>query len=156
MHSLDSCRIEKAYRHFGHDISSEDNAIEAGLGFAVKTQKSKSKFGDFIGKQAIEKKKQEGVEKRLMQFVLNDPQPLLLHNEPIIRDDEIVGYLSSGNYGHFLGASVGMGYVLCNTKGESKELQLESEYMIDIAGKRFGAKAFLNPAYDPSNVKIKS
>ena len=156
LHSLDSCRIEKAYRHFGHDISSEDNAIEAGLGFAVKTQKSKSKFGDFIGKQAIEKKKQEGVEKRLMQFVLNDPQPLLLHNEPIIRDDEIVGYLSSGNYGHFLGASVGMGYVLCNTKGESKELQLESEYMIDIAGKRFGAKAFLNPAYDPSNVKIKS
>ena len=44
LHSLDSCRIEKAYRHYGHDISTEDNIIEAGLGFAVKTQKPKSKF----------------------------------------------------------------------------------------------------------------
>ena len=70
LHSLDSCRIEKAYRHYGHDISSEDNIIEAGLGFAVKTHKPKSKFGDFIGKNAVEIKKQEGVQKRMMQLSL--------------------------------------------------------------------------------------
>ena len=78
LHSLDSCRIEKAYKHYGHDISSEDNIIEAGLGFAVKTHKPKSKFGDFIGKNAVEIKKQEGVQKRMMQFVLENPEPLLL------------------------------------------------------------------------------
>ena len=63
LHSLDSCRIEKAYRHYGHDISSEDNIVEAGLGFAVKTQKSKGKFGDFIGKNSVEIKKQKVLKK---------------------------------------------------------------------------------------------
>jgi len=156
LHSLDSCRIEKAYRHYGHDISTEDNIIEAGLGFAVKTQKPKSKFGDFIGKNAVEIKKQEGVEKRLMQFVLNDPEPLLYHNEPIIKDDSIVGYLTSGNFGHHLGSSVGMGYVTCKQKGESPEEHLKGNYMIDVAGKRYSATAYLKPAYDPlsNNVKI--
>ena len=156
LHSLDSCRIEKAYRHYGHDISTEDNIIEAGLGFAVKTQKPKSKFGDFIGKNAVEIKKQEGVEKRLMQFVLNDPEPLLYHNEPIIKDDRIVGYLTSGNFGHHLGSSVGMGYVDCKQKGESPEEHLKGNYMIDVAGKRYSATAYLKPAYDPlsNNVKI--
>ena len=156
LHSLDSCRIEKAYRHYGHDISTEDNIIEAGLGFAVKTQKPKSKFGDCIGKNAVEIKKQDGVEKRLMQFVLNDPEPLLYHNEPIIKDDRIVGYLTSGNFGHHLGSSVGMGYVTCKQKGESPEEHLKGNYMIDVAGKRYSATAYLKPAYDPlsNNVKI--
>ena len=156
LHSLDSCRIEKAYRHYGHDISTEDNIIEAGLGFAVKTQKPKSKFGDFIGKNAVEIKKQEGVEKRLMQFVLNDPDPLLYHNVPIIKDDRIVGYLTSGNFGHHLGSSVGMGYVTCKQKGESPEEHLKGNYMIDVAGKRYSATAYLKPAYDPlsNNVRV--
>ncbi len=152
---MDSCRIEKAFRHFGHDISTEDNALEAGLGFAVKTQKPRSKFGDFMGKYAIEKTKQEGFEKRLFQFILDDPEPLLYHNEPIIRDGKISGYLTSGNYGHFLGSSVGMGYVKCNKKGESLEEQLNSEYMIDVAGKRILAKACFKPAYDPKAEKMK-
>ena len=155
LHSLDSCRIEKAYRHYGHDISSEDNIIEAGLGFAVKTHKSKGKFGDFIGKSAVEIKKQEGVERRMMQFVLKDTQPLLFHNEPIIKDDKIVGYLTSGNFGHHLGSSVGMGYVECSEKGESAEHQLKGNYMIDVAGKRYQASPFLKPAYDPINNNIK-
>src|SRR5205085_2355446 len=55
LHTLDSCRIEKAFRHFGHDITDEDNVLEAGLGFAVKTAK-----GDFIGRDAVLKKKEAG------------------------------------------------------------------------------------------------
>ncbi|MCG6857469.1 MAG: FAD-dependent oxidoreductase, partial [Salaquimonas sp.] len=52
LHALDSCRIEKAFRHFGHDITDEDHVLEAGLGFAVKTKK-----GDFIGRNAVLRKK---------------------------------------------------------------------------------------------------
>lgn len=52
LHTLDSCRIEKAFRHFGHDITDEDNVLEAGLGFAVKTAK-----GDFIGRDAVLEKR---------------------------------------------------------------------------------------------------
>ncbi|MHA1127839.1 MAG: GcvT family protein, partial [Alphaproteobacteria bacterium] len=104
LHVLDSCRIEKAYRHFGHDITDEDHVLEAGLGFAVKTDK-----GEFIGRDAVLAKREAGLEKRLMQFLLNDPEPLLYHNEPILRDGQIVGHLSSGNYGHYLGAAIGLG-----------------------------------------------
>jgi len=148
LHVLDSCRIEKAYRHFGHDITDEDHVIEAGLGFAVKTDKS-----DFIGRDAVLEKRKNGLEKRFLQFQLNDPEPLLYHNEPILRDGVIVGHLSSGNYGHYLGAAIGLGYVPC--KGESAEQVLASNYEIEIAGERFSAKASLRPLYDPKSSRVK-
>ncbi len=111
MHALDSCRIEKAFRHFGHDISPEDHVLEAGLGFAVKVNKPKGRFGPFIGRDAVLRKKESGLTKRLLQFQLEDPEPLLFHNEPVLRDGQIVGYLTSGAYGHYLGSAVGLGYV---------------------------------------------
>ena len=114
LHTLDSCRIEKAYRHFGHDITDEDHVLEAGLGFAVKTAK-----GDFIGRDAVLAKKDAGLKRRMVQFKLDDPLPSLFHNEPILRDGKIVGQTTSGNYGHFLGGAIGLGYVPC--KGESAD-----------------------------------
>ncbi len=149
MHMMDSCRIEKAFRHFGHDITSEDHVLEAGLGFAV--DKSKS---DFIGKEAVLKKADTGLERRMMQFLLQDAEALLYHNEPILRDGEIIGHLSSGAYGHYLGAAVGMGYVPC--KGETREALLESDYEIEVAGTRVKAKASFTPLYDPKSEKVKS
>jgi glycine cleavage system aminomethyltransferase T len=56
LHTLDSCRIEKAFRHFGHDITDEDHVLEAGLGFAVRTGK-----GDFIGREAVLRKREAGL-----------------------------------------------------------------------------------------------
>src|SRR3546814_1759934 len=67
LHALDSLRIEKAYRHFGHDIGDEDHVLEAGLGFAVKTEKPASRFGPFIGRDAVLKKRDEGLTRRLVQ-----------------------------------------------------------------------------------------
>ena len=149
MHMMDSCRIEKAYRHFGHDITCEDHVLEAGLGFAVDTAKP-----DFIGKKAVIDKKECGLEKRLVQFQLTDPEPLLYHNEPIMRDGEIVGYISSGNYGHKLGGAIGMGYVPC--KSESPEELLSSKFEIDVAGTICAAKASLKPLYDPLSKRTKA
>ncbi|MGF1444829.1 MAG: FAD-dependent oxidoreductase, partial [Pikeienuella sp.] len=111
LHVLDGCRLEKAFRHWGHDITDEDHILEAGLGFAVKTEKEPSAYGDFLGRAAVLAKRQAGLSRRMLQFQLHDPEPLLFHNEPILRDGEIVGYLSSGNYGHHLGAAIGLGYV---------------------------------------------
>ena len=148
LHVLDSCRIEKAFRHFGHDITDEDHVLEAGLGFAVKTDK-----GDFIGRDAVLKKRDTGLQTRLIQFQLNDPEPLLYHNEPIVRDGEIVGYLSSGNYGHYLGSAVGLGYVPC--EGEKPDEVLSFTYEIEIAGKRFAVKASLKPLYDPKSERTR-
>ncbi|WP_415714638.1 GcvT family protein [Roseibium sp.] len=148
MHMMDSCRIEKGYRHFGHDITCEDHVLEAGLGFAVKTDKP-----DFIGRDAVLRKRENGLEKRLLQFRLKDREPLLYHNEPVLRDGEVVGYLSSGNYGHALGAAVGLGYVPC--KGETPAQMLSSSYEIDVAGTRVAAEASLKPLYDPKSERVK-
>ena len=149
MHMMDSCRIEKGFRHFGHDITCEDHVLEAGLGFAVKTAKP-----DFIGRDAVLRKKEEGLAARMVQFRLTDPEPLLYHNEPVIRDGEIVGYLSSGNYGHHLGGAMGMGYVPC--KGESPDQVLASAYEIDVAGTRVTAEVSLRPMYDPKGERAKA
>ncbi|MCA0058100.1 FAD-dependent oxidoreductase [Mesorhizobium sp. B2-4-2] len=149
LHALDSCRIEKAFRHFGHDITDEDNVLEAGLGFAVKTAK-----GDFIGRDAVLKKKEAGLSRRLVQFRLKDPQPLLFHNEAILRDGKIVGPITSGNYGHHLGGAIGLGYVPC--QGETEADVLASSYEIEIAGERFAAEASLKPMYDPKSERVKT
>ncbi len=149
MHMMDSCRIEKAFRHFGHDITSEDHVLEAGLGFAVKTAKP-----SFVGREAVLRKKEQGLKRRLLQFLLSDPEPLLYHNEPILRDGEIVGHLTSGAYGHTLGAAVGMGYVPC--AGESPDSLVSSTYEIDVAGTRVPATVSLRPLYDPSSERVRA
>jgi 4-methylaminobutanoate oxidase (formaldehyde-forming) len=148
MHMMDTCRMEKGFRHFGHDITSEDHVLEAGLGFAVKTSKP-----DFIGREAVLEKKEAGLNMRLVQFMLTESEPLLYHNEPVLRDGEIVGYLSSGAYGHHLGAAMGLGYVPC--KGESAADVLASIYEIDIMGTRVRAHASLKPMYDPASERVK-
>jgi Glycine cleavage system T protein (aminomethyltransferase) len=149
LHALDSCRIEKAFRHFGHDITDEDHVLEAGLGFAVKTAKP-----DFIGRDAVLRKREAGLSRRLLQFRLRDPEPLLFHNEAIVRDGAIVGTITSGNYGHQLGGAIGLGYVAC--AGESEAELLASTYEIEIAGERFPADASLKPMYDPKAERVRA
>ena len=149
MHMMDCARSEKAFRHFGHDITCEDHVLEAGLGFAVATSKP-----EFIGREAVLAKKEAGLEKRLVQFRLTDPEPLLYHNEPVLRDGEIVGYLSSGAYGHHLGGAIGMGYVPC--AGETAADVLASRYEIDVAGTRVAAEASLKPMYDPTSERVRA
>ncbi len=149
MHMMDCARSEKAFRHFGHDITCEDHVLEAGLGFAVATGKP-----DFIGRDAVLRKKDEGLAKRLVQFRLTDPEPLLYHNEPVLRDGQIVGYLSSGAYGHHLGGAIGMGYV--PSAGESADQLLASTYEIDVAGTRVRAEASLKPLYDPKSERVRA
>ncbi|GAA6161693.1 FAD-dependent oxidoreductase [Ruegeria sp. HU-ET01832] len=149
MHMMDSCRIEKGFRHFGHDITCEDHVVDAGLGFAVKTDKG----SDFIGREAVIARKESGPQSRLVQFKLTDSEPLLFHNEPILRDGEYVGYLSSGNYGHTLGAAIGLGYVPC--AGEKAADVLASSYEIDVCGVKVKAEASLKPMYDPKSERVK-
>ena len=149
MHAMDSARIEKAFRHFGHDITCEDHVLEAGLGFAVKTDKPA-----FIGREAVLRKREEGLTKRLVQFRLSEPDAMLYHNEPILRDGRIVGHLTSGAYGHHLGGAIGLGYVPC--KGESPAEMLGGAYQIDVAGRKVAADASLKPMYDPTGARTKA
>ena len=146
-HALDSLRIEKAYRHWGHDITDEDTPLEAGLNFAVKFDKP----GGFIGREALLKDRAAGPAKRLLQFKLLDPGPLLYHNEPIWRDDALVGHVTSGAYGHTLGGAIGLGYVDTARAPDPDE----GGFCIEVAGRRIPAEVSSIPMYDPRNKRIR-
>ena len=151
LHAMDSARIEKAYRHFGHDITDGDHVLEAGLGFAVHTGKQ-----GFIGRDAVLRSQEAGLARRLLQFRLSDPQPLLFHGETILRDGLIVGHLTSGNYGYTLGSAVGLGYVPCSETGETSNSMLASAYAIEVAGRAYSAQVSLKPMYDPTSERAKA
>lgn len=108
LQTLNSLRLEKAYRDFGIDLDNTDNPMEVRLGFAVRLDKP----GGFIGRDASVRIKARRVpETRLLQFLLNEPQPLLYGNELICPGESEVGYLQVGGHGHTLGGAVGIGFV---------------------------------------------
>ncbi len=146
-HALDSLRMEKAYRHWGHDITDEDTPLEAGLGFAVKFDKA----GGFIGREALLRQEQTGVKRKLLQFRLLDPEPLLYHDEPVWQGDTLVGHITSGAFGHTLGGAVGLGYVDLEKAPEAEA----GDFSIEVAGEHYPAEASAKPMYDPDNRRIR-
>jgi glycine cleavage system aminomethyltransferase T/glycine/D-amino acid oxidase-like deaminating enzyme len=150
--ALNSLRIEKAYREYGHDMDNMDTPLEAGLGFTVKFDKP----GGFIGRDALLRHRESGPLKyRMVQFLLEDPEPLLYGNEIIYRNGKIVGYLQTGSYGFTLGGAMGMGFVE-NESGATVDFINSGTYEIDIAGEHFPARASLTPMYDPKGIRIRS
>jgi glycine cleavage system T protein len=151
-HALNSLRMEKGYRHWGHDITPDTTPLEAGLGFVVASDK-----GDgFIGKEALVRQREAGLRTRLVQFALDDSDALLYHNEPIWRDGIIVGETTSGMFGHTLGQSLGMGYVT-NRDGIADAAYINAgRYEIEVAGQRIPAAASLQPLYDPKSTRVKA
>ena len=151
LHALNSLRIEKAYRHWGHDIGPDDNPFHAGLGFAVDLDKP----GGFRGRDALLRAVETPLRRRLVQFLLQDPTFMLYHEEPIWRDGVRIGRTTSGMYGHTLGGCVGLGYVECDEVID-RAFVSEGNWEIEIAGKRVSATASLSPMYDPRSERIKT
>ncbi len=151
-HALNSLRMEKAYRSWGHDISGGDTPLEAGLGFAVAWDKP----GGFTGQEALLAQKESGVNRRLVQFALDDPGPMLLHDEPIYRDGLLVGRVTSTAYGQTLGRAVALGYVTAPEPGLPRSWYETGRYEIEQACERYTARASLQPMYDPKSERPKS
>jgi 4-methylaminobutanoate oxidase (formaldehyde-forming) len=150
--ALNTLRIEKAYRDYGYDMDNTDTPLEVGLGFAVDFDKPDG----FIGRDALLRHKESGILKsRLVQFLLEDPQPLLYGSEPIFRDGEVVGFLASAGYGHTLGGAVGLGPVE-NEEGVTTDFVKSGSYEIEVVGVRYPARASLRPLYDPKGERIRS
>jgi len=149
--ALTSLRLEKAYRDYGGDIDNTDDPLEVGLGFFVDFEKP----GGFIGREALLRIKEEGFKYRMVQFLLDDPEPLLHGGEVIYRNGKIVGHLMAGAYGHTLGAAVGVGPVENDGQIVSVDYVKSGTYELDIAGVRYPAKASLRPMYDPKLERVR-
>jgi 4-methylaminobutanoate oxidase (formaldehyde-forming) len=152
-HAMDTLRMEKAYRSWGHDIGETDTSLEAGLGFTHAFDKP----GGFIGREAALRQRESGLRRRLVVFALEDPAPLLTHNEPIWRDGVLCGWITSGAYGHTVGRSIGMGYVARPEGGVVTPEWVESgRYELEIANVRVPARASLRAFYDPASERIRA
>jgi 4-methylaminobutanoate oxidase (formaldehyde-forming) len=148
-HALNSLRMEKAYRHWGHDITDEDTPFEAGLGFAVAFDNR-----DFIGREALLRASGAMPRRRLVQFAVNDPAAMLYHNEPVWRDGHLAGRITSGMYGHTVGRALGMGYVEAE-QGVTNEFVASGRFEIEIACRRVPAVGSLQASYDPTHARVR-
>jgi len=149
--NLNCLRLEKAYREYGFDLDNSENPIEAGLGFVVQLDKEDG----FIGRDALAAIQDRGTPTRcLLQFLLEDPEPLLHDSELIYMNDKYVGYIGGGAYGFTLGAAVGLGYVEHDAP-VTADIVKEAKWEIEISGVRYPAKASLSPMYDPKMEKIR-
>ena len=149
-HAMDSLRIEKGYRGWGHDITDQDTPLEAGLSFAVAFDKD----SDFIGREALLRHREGGLKRRLVIFTIDDPEPLLLGDEPIYRDGVLVGRTTCGTFGHTIGRSVGMGYVE-NEDGVDPGFIKAGSYQIEVLAERFHATPSLRAPYDPKSLRVR-
>lgn len=150
--AMNSLRLEKAYRDYGLDIDNTDTPLDVGLGFAVAWDKPEG----FIGRDALLAQRHSGTpRRRLAQFLLEDPEPLLHGGEPILRDGRWLGHIRAGAYGHTLGGAVGLGMVE-DEAGIPVEMIQGCRFEIDIAGSRYPARASLRPLYDPDRLRVRS
>ena len=151
LQALNTLRIEKAYRDYGHDTDNTDTPLEAGLGFVLDFDKPDG----FIGKEALIKQKKSGILKqRFVQFLLEDPEPLLYYGEQIYREGKRVGYVRSGAYGFTLGGAVGLAFVE-NEEGVTADYIKSGKFEIEVNGERYPAKASCDPMYDPEGIRVK-
>ena len=160
-HAAESLRTEKAYRHWGHDIGYADTPLESGLMFASKLKKP----GGFIGSEALEqcvnlaranstRASFMSGERLFLQFLLQEDDYFLYHNEPIYLNDKLVGSITTGSYGHTLGAPVGLGWVEMPEGIDRNEFEIQ-KWQIRVAGNFIDAKVSMQPMYDPRNERIR-
>lgn len=150
MQTLNTLRIEKGYRDYGHDIDCTDTPLEAGLSFLVDFSKP-----DFIGKDVLVRQKAEGsLKKRFVQLLLDDPEPLLYYGEMIYRNGKIVGYVRSGAYGFTVGGAVALS-IIEDEEPITEEYLKSGKFEIEVNNVLYSAKASLRPLYDPKGERVK-
>ena len=143
--AFESLRLEKGYRLWGVDIHPDYNPLEAGLGFAVRFKK-----GDFLGREALLRVKEQGLTRKLCALTFDDPRAVTLGKEPILDGERTLGYVTSAAYGYTVGKSIAYGYlpIACAEEGT----RVEVEYF----GRRYAATVAREPLYDPEGAKLRS
>ncbi len=160
-YTIESMRLEKGYRAFGRELTPEYGPAEAGLLFACKLRGEVP----FLGREAVEKARAEGVRRRLVSVVVGDPareragevrQPMLWGGELVLRDGVPVGQLTSAAWGEAVGQAVGLGY-LRHPAGDviTPEFLRTGRYQVNAGGDLYPATVSLRPPFDPSGARVR-
>ena len=150
-HAMNSLRLEAGMRHWGHDITDEDSPIEAGLGFTIGWDKP----NPWNGRAALEAQRDRPRTKRLIQFRLEHPELLCYHDDPILRDGELVGRTSSGMWSYTQDRCLAMGYLTRpGADGVTQDWLDTGSFEIDIGGERVPASPSIRSFYDPRNRRV--
>ena len=149
MHALDMLRLEKKFLHWGHDITSENNPIEAGLRFAVSLKKN----SNFIGRKSIEQIIKNSPKKKLELFSLKyfkkPGKPLLMHDEPIFLGNKIVGYSTSSNYSFNYNKNIFLAYI-------KAEIDILEKLFIEVEGIKYEIQHEKECLHDPEGKKLRN
>lgn len=156
MFALNACRIEKGFLHFGHDIGEEDTPLEVGLSFAVDWDKP-----EFLGRAALLQQRQSfGLNTAHRTVAIHVPGleaeagPYLIHNEPIWCQGEIVGHVTSGDFGFRLKGVYGLATVH-QKSSVTPEWIRDSVFEVQIAGRFYPAHLSLKGFYDPKGERMR-
>ncbi len=145
-YAINAMRLEKAYRAWSHELSTDDTPLEAGLAFALDWKT------EFLGREALLELKAGPLRKRLVSLVLEDPEPQLWGSEPILQNGEIVGYTTSAATGPTLDRGVALGYV--RHPEDVRAAIREGGFAIRCDGRDHKAVASLKAPYDPGRSKL--
>ena len=150
--ALNALRVEKGFVHWGHDMAYTEAPHQMGLEFVCKPDKPVP----FIGRDAYLERKNTGDGPYLCSVKLSDPEVLLHHNEPVLRDGKVVGYVTVGAYSYVLGSAVGLCFVSLES-GESEKQSIETgKYCVRVEGRDISAEISLKPFYDPQSKRMLS
>ena len=137
-------RLEKGYRLWGTDVTTEHDPYEAGLGFAVKLDKD-----DFVGKEALLRRKEEGPRRKLSCLLLEDPKVVVMGGEPVYAEGRTVGYVTSAAYGYSIGQSIAYAWLPPGLSTEGQKVE------VGYFGERHGATVAEEPLFDPAMKRMR-
>ena len=147
IYALDGCRLEKGFKHWGHDLGPDISPLEAGIGFAVNWKKV-----DFLGRDALIFQKEAGLTRR--QILLEvEGDALLLHDEPVWENNTYIGLTSSGARGPRTGKNLCFANVSI-APGETKAETLARSFEIEVANQKYKATPLTKVPYDATPQKI--
>ena len=148
IHAFDGCRIEKGFKHWGHDLGPDISPLEGGIGFAVNWGK-----GDFLGRTALQTQRENGLTRR--QILLEvEGDALLLHDEPVWEGGKQVGLTSSGARGPRTGKNLCFANVEI-AQGESLAETRARRFEVQVADRRYLATPLVGGPYDPKGLRMK-
>jgi len=152
-YAINALRLDKGYRAFGPELTPDHNPVEAGLRFTCKLASAH----DFVGRAAVERVVADGPRRRLVSFLLEDPEPMLWGGELVLRDGEPAGQVTSAAWSETLGACVGLAYLWRrDRRAVTRDHVTSGSYGIDVGGGLHAAAVGLAAPFDPRNGRIRS